>query len=213
MFLDLEFPRGVAAGASGGPERRTDIVALASGAEERNARWADSRRSYSVGLGLRDADDLAAVLALWEAARGPLHAFRFRDWADFKSCLPSAVPGPADQWIGTGDGATAAFQLRKRYGPALSYWRREVTKPVPGSVRVSIDGAEVAAGWSVDHLTGIITFTAPPAAGAEVRAGFLFDVPVRFAADALAIDMACFDEAGRAGLGAVPDIQLLEVRE
>ncbi|MEL7127933.1 MAG: DUF2460 domain-containing protein, partial [Pseudomonadota bacterium] len=36
-FHDVQLPMAFAFGASGGPERRTDIVALASGGEARNA--------------------------------------------------------------------------------------------------------------------------------------------------------------------------------
>ena len=44
-FHAVRFPAGISLGASGGPERRTEIVVLGSGAEERNSRWADSKRS------------------------------------------------------------------------------------------------------------------------------------------------------------------------
>ena len=120
-FFDLSFPRDVAAGVVGGPERRVNIAPLASGFEERNARWSASRRSYQAGLGIRTADDLAEVLALFEEMRGPLHSFRFRDWSDFKSCAPSATPAAGDQLLGTGDGEAVAFQLRKKYGALSPY--------------------------------------------------------------------------------------------
>ena len=100
-FQEVRFPDNISRGARGGPERRTQIVELASGAEERNASWANSRRRYDVAYGIRRADDLAAVVAFFEARNGRLHGFRFKDWADFKSCLPSQTPGPADQPIGT----------------------------------------------------------------------------------------------------------------
>ena len=124
-FFDLSFPRDVAAGVVGGPERRVNIAPLASGFEERNARWSASRRSYQAGLGIRTADDLAEVLALFEEMRGPLHSFRFRDWSDFKSCAPSATPAASDQLLGTGDGEATAFQLRKKYGDALALLARD----------------------------------------------------------------------------------------
>jgi len=46
-----------------------------------------------------------------------------------------------------------------------------------------------------------------PAVGAEVRAGFLFDVPVRFATDRLDINAAAF------AAGEAPSVPLIEVRE
>ena len=52
---------------------------------------------------------------------------------------------------------------------------------------------------------GVIRFAAPPPAGAIVRAGFLFDVPVRFDTDYLEIDLAAFDA------GDIPKIPLVEI--
>lgn len=210
-FLDVEFPRSVAQGTRGFIERRTNVAALASGFEERNARWYHSRRSWQAGLGIRSADHLAEVASLFEEANGRLSAFRFRDWTDYKSSPPSGSPSPQDQNIGTGDGVTVAFRLRKRYGNLAAYWR-PITKPEHGTVRVAVAGVEAAAGWSVDHLTGIVTFTAPPPAGAPVTAGYRFFVPVRFDSDTIAHDLTYFRE-GVEGLGEIPDVMLVEVRD
>lgn len=210
-FLDLEFPRAIAAGTKAFVERRTNIAALASGFEERNGRWYHSRRSWQAGLGIRSADHLAAVVALFEEANGRLSAFRFRDWTDYKSCLPSDEPAPTDQLIGTGDGETRIFRLRKRYGQLAPYWR-PITKPAPGTVRVAVNGVEAGSGWTVNNLTGEITFTTAPASGAAIRAGFKFFVPVRFDTDTLAVDMTYFRD-DLAGLGSMPDVPLIEVRD
>ena len=145
-------------GARGGPERRTQIVELASGDEERNASWANSRRRYDVAYGIRRADDLAAVVAFLEERNGRLHGFRFKDWGDHKSCLPSGTPSPTDQAIGTGDGTTTAFQLVKRYASGAQSWTRSIAKPVTGTVRIALGGVEQPSGWSVDATTGLVTF-------------------------------------------------------
>ena len=129
-FHDVRFPIDIARGASGGPERRTDVVVLGSGHEERNARWADSRRAYNAGYGIKTLDDLDLVIAFFEERRGRLYGFRWRDPLDWKSCQPAAVPAADDQHIGTGDGATKAFRLTKQYGGAHLPWRRDITKPV-----------------------------------------------------------------------------------
>lgn len=210
-FLDVEFPRSVAQGTRGFIERRTNIAALASGFEERNSRWYHSRRSWNAGLGIRSADDLAAVADLFEDARGMLSGFRFRDWTDYKSCKPSGAPAPSDQNIGTGDGVTVSFRLRKRYGTLRPYWR-PITKPERGTVRVARGGVEAGAGWSVDHLSGVVTFTTPPAAGVPITAGFRFFVPVRFNSDVIGHDLNYFRD-DITGSGAVPDVSLVEVRD
>jgi uncharacterized protein (TIGR02217 family) len=115
-FHEVRFPTRISLGASGGPERRTEIVVLGSGGEERNSRWADSKRSYNAGYGIKSVDDLHAVIAFFEERRGRLHGFRWKDWSDYKSCAPTATPQASDQQIGVGNGATAAFQLIKTYG-------------------------------------------------------------------------------------------------
>ena len=163
-FHEVRFPDNISRGARGGPERRTQIVELASGDEERNASWANSRRRYDVAYGVRRADDLAAVVAFFEARNGRLHGFRFKDWGDHKSCLPSGTPLPTDQVIGTGDGTTTAFQLVKRYASGSQTWVRTIAKPVAGSVTIALNGASQASGWSVDTTTGVITFTTAPGA-------------------------------------------------
>lgn len=204
-FHEVRFPDNISRGARGGPERRTQIVELASGAEERNASWANSRRRYDVAYGIRRADDLAAVVAFFEARNGRLHGFRFKDWADFKSCLPSQTPGPSDQSIGTGNGSTNTFQLTKRYTSGAQSWTRAIAKPVAGTITIALNGTPQASGWSVSP-TGLITFTTAPAAGVAITAGFEFDVPVRFDTDALDVTL----DLER--LGSITSIPLIELR-
>lgn len=203
-FDDIRFPTRISRGATGGPERRTDIVVLGSGAEERNSRWADSRRRYEAGFGIASLDDIHEVIAFFEARGGRLHGFRWKDHLDFKSCAPLQQIAASDQVIATGDGATVTFQLVKTYGSGPRGHARRITKPVAGSVSVAVDGTAAAA--TVDSLTGIVTLAAPPAMGAVVTAGFAFDVPVRFDTDLLRINLASF----RAG--EVPQIPILEIR-
>lgn len=205
-FHEVRFPDDISRGARGGPERRTQIVELASGDEERNASWANSRRRYDVAYGIRRADDLAAVVAFFEARNGRLYGFRFKDWADYKSCLPSGTLSPSDQAIGTGDGTTTAFQLVKHYTSVAQSWMRTITKPVAGSVIIALDGAEQASGWTVDTTTGRITFDTAPTKGVIITAGFTFDVPVRFDSDMLDVTL----DVER--LGSITSIPMLELR-
>jgi uncharacterized protein (TIGR02217 family) len=209
-FHDVRFPTGISRAAVGGPERRTDVVVLGSGHEERNSRWADSRRSYNAGYGVRSMDDLHAVIAFFEERRGRLHAFRWRDHLDWKSCPPERQPSATDQPIGVGDGVTATFQLSKTYGAQFAPWRRLIVKPVAGTVLVSVDGIEKVEGadFSVDLVAGAIVFDSAsiPPQGSEIAAGFEFDVPVRFDTDKLEINLQGFRH------GAIPNIPIVEVR-
>ena len=203
-FDNVRFPVAISRGLIGGPERRTDVVMTASGREERNARWANSRRKYNAGYGVKSLDDIHAVVAFFEERRGRLYAFRFKDHTDFKSCKPSAVVSATDQVIGTGDGVTTTFQLTKTYGTARPF-ARPVTAPVLGTVLLSINGVATTQ-FSVDVTTGLVTFNSAPQASAIIAAGFEFDVPVRFDTDQIKINLAHF------AAGDIPDIPLLEVR-
>lgn len=209
-FHEVRFPTSISHGSMAGTQRRTQIVALGSGREERNSNWADSRRLYNAGYGIKTLDDLYEVLEFFEERRGRLHGFRWKDRLDFKSCKPSKTPEPTDQVIGTGDGARVSFQLSKTYGGAFSAWTRDILKPVVGSVRVAINGLEQTeiADYLVDGTTGGVLFTsnALPAIGALVTAGFEFDVPVRFDEDTLEINLEHFDA------GQIPGIPIREVR-
>ncbi len=205
-FHEVRFPDNISRGARGGPERRTQIVELASGDEERNASWADSRRRYDVAYGIRRADDLAAVVAFFEARNGRLPGFRYKDWADYKSALPSQAITATDQQIGTGTGSLQTFQLAKRYTSGTQTWVRTIAKPVAGTVRVALGMVEQISGWTLDATTGVITFTTAPTGGVIVRAGFEFDVPVRFDSDTLDVTLD-FER-----LGSITSIPLLEIR-
>ena len=208
-FHEIRFPTNISRGAHGGPERRTDVVVLGSGAEERNARWADSRRSYNAGYGVRTLDDLHAVIAFFEERRGKLHGFRFHDASDFKSCAPERTAAATDQSLGLGDGTRARFDLIKTYGSSFSPYARRITKPVANSVLVAVNGIlDANTNHVIDPLNGTLTFQPGhvPAAGATVTAGFQFDVPVRFDTDKLEINLSGFRS------GAIPSIPLVEIR-
>jgi uncharacterized protein (TIGR02217 family) len=207
-FHETLFPLDIALKSAGGPQRRTDIVTLGSGREERNARWVHSRRRYDAGYGVKTLEALSAVVAFFEERRGRLYGFRWRDRLDHSSA--TGTPSATDQALGTGDGTTAAFQLMKTYGSVYAPYRRAIVKPVAGSVRVAVAGVEVGeeTDFSVDATTGVVTFLPGhiPAAGAAVSAGFLFDVPVRFDTDYLEVDLSAF------AAGAIPKIPLIEIR-
>jgi uncharacterized protein (TIGR02217 family) len=195
-FHEVRFPTDIALGAVGGPERRTEIVSLASGQEQRNARWANSRRKYNAGYGVKTLDDLSTVLSFFEERRGRLFGFRYRDSLDCKSCMPGSQIAATDQVIGTGDGVETHFRLVKNYGAGGNAWTRQITKPVAGSVMVAAGGVIQAedSDFTVDTTSGWVTFQpgSEPAAGATITAGFEFDVPVRFDADEILVNLKTF---------------------
>jgi uncharacterized protein (TIGR02217 family) len=205
-FDNVRFPTAISRGVTGGPERRTDIVTTASGQEERNSRWAQSRRRYNVGFGVKTISQLQEVIAFFEGRRGRLHSFRFKDHVDYKSSNGALQPAATDQILGTGTGSLATFQLIKHYGAPSRDYARTIVAPVAGTVLVAVNAVPTL-GFSLNEQTGVITFNAGniPAAGAVVTAGFEFDVPVRFDSDEITVNLRHFEA------GEIPDIPLLEV--
>ncbi len=207
-FHEVRFPADLSFGSSGGPVRRTDVVTLANGFEERNTPWAHSRRRYDAGMAVRSLDDIAVLIAFFEARQGQMYGFRWKDWADFRSGAPSAAPARGDQALGVGDGEQRDFQLTRRYLSGGHSYVRPITKPVADTVLVGLEGAaqEEGVDYTLDPASGRITFANPPDPGQAVTAGFEFDVPVRFDTDQISISMSSFQA------GEIPDVPVIEVR-
>lgn len=207
-FHEIRFPTSISFGSSGGPERRTEIVSLASGHEERNSPWAHSRHRYNAGLGARSLDDIHDILGFFEARHGQLYGFRWKDWSDWKSGPPGAAPTAGDQMLGVGDGTVSSFQLKKTYASGLQSYERLISKPVAGSILIAADGVIQTEGpdYVLDSTTGLINFTSPPGAGVQLSSGFVFDVPVRFDTDFLDINLSAFKA------GDIPSVPILELR-
>ncbi|MBB3862388.1 uncharacterized protein (TIGR02217 family) [Novosphingobium hassiacum] len=204
-FDNVVFPLALGRDASVTPEFSTNVTITASGFERRNSLWSDARLRFDVGPGVRSDAELGELIAFFRARRGQARGFRLRDPSDFSSNGMTGVPTPTDQVIGTGDGATAHFGLVKNYGEGDDAQRRRITRPLAESLRVSVNGVETGS-FTLEPL-GVIALAAAPAVGAVVRAGFVFDVPVRFAEDRLDISGAEF------AAGEAPSVPLIELRE
>lgn len=206
-FHEVRLPARLAFGSTGGVERRTEIVTLGSGFERRSTPWAQGRRRYLIGANLRSLDDMAALTGFFEGRQGRLYGFRFRDFADFRSCGPRGEVSALDQTLGEGDGSRTTFDLVKRYGEGEATPARRIAKPAPDTVRIAVGGVELAPEtFTVDGTTGVVTLAQAPAGGLAVTAGFEFDVPVRFDTDRIEVTLESF-EAGR--MAAAP---LIEIR-
>ncbi len=207
-FHEVRFPASLSFGSVGGPERRTDIVTLANGFEERNTPWAHSRRRYDAGLGMRSLDDIETMISFFEARQGQMFGFRWKDWSDYKSGSATADVEHGDQVIARGDGERTEFQLVKTYSSGGVSYVRPITKPVLGTVRLGLDQDAMREGvdYEVDLARGVVTFVAPPPEQVEITAGFEFDVPVRFDTDKIQTSVASFQA------GDVPNVPVVEVR-
>jgi uncharacterized protein (TIGR02217 family) len=182
-FHEIRFPDNIAYGATGGPEFATTVVVTGAGHEQRNVSWAEARGRWDVGSGLKNQQQLDALIAFFRARKGKAYGFRFKDSTDFKA---------TGQLLGTGDDTTTTFQLVKLYPSGSAFEARSIVKPVAGTLKVYLDGVEVLSDWSVDVTTGIVTFTSPPAQDVDVTADFEFDVPVRFDTDHIAVTIETY---------------------
>ncbi|WP_037309885.1 DUF2460 domain-containing protein [Ruegeria halocynthiae] len=207
-FHEVRFPASLSFGSVGGPERRTDIVTLANGFEERNTPWAHSRRRYDAGLGMRSLDDIEMLISFFEARQGQMFGFLWKDWSDFKSGTANAKVDKSDQLIALGDGVQTRFQLVKTYSSGGFSYVRPIIKPVLGTVKLGLDQDEMREGvdFDVDLARGLVTFADPPPEQVEITAGFEFDVPVRFDTDRIQTSVASFQA------GDVPNVPVVEVR-
>jgi uncharacterized protein (TIGR02217 family) len=197
-FDDVEFPIALGREASVLAEFSTAIVTGQSGAEQRSPDWDSARLRYDAGPGVRSEGDVRALVDFYRARRGPAIGFRFRDPIDWEARAGGEL-------LGIGDGVRTEFALVKRYGDGADAPVRRITRPVAGSVVVRVGGA-VAGGWTLVS-GGVVSFAVPPPVGAEVRAEFVFDVPVRFAEDRLEVSRATYLA------GEIASVPLVEVRE
>lgn len=204
-FMDaVVFPEHISKGSVGGPDWPAEIVTLASGREERNTPIASPLRSYDARYGVRRPNEAYQILELYYAALGRLRGFRFKDWTDYRSAGPATLPAATDQALGTGDGVTTAFPLRKRYSFGGQAFDRRITRP--RSVMVAVDGVTSVDGFAINLTTGLVTFDAAPAEDAVLTWGGEFDVPVRFDCALNQVEMS-------GPISGIPSIFLMELRE
>lgn len=204
-FDDVLYPFALGSNTAVSPEFSTSVAVTASGHEARNALWSDARVHFDVGPGIRSESELAQLIAFFRARRGAARGFRIADPYDHSSNRMTGTPTMLDQVIGTGDAARADFQLVKNYGDGDEPQVRPITRPRPGSIVISVDGV-VAEDWTLGPR-GMVRFAEAPPFGAAIRAGFLFDVPVRFAEDRIDVSGVNFSA------GEAPSIPLIELRE
>ena len=204
-FEDVIYPFALGRSTSVAPEFSTSVSVTSSGHERRNSLWADARVHFDVGPGIRSETELGELLGFFRARRGAARGFRISDPYDHSSNGMTGSPTQLDQLLGVGDGTVAEFQLTKSYGTGTEPQVRPITRPRAETLLVSVGGIP-STDWVLASKGKLIFGSAPPM-GAEVRAGFLFDVPVRFAEDRIDISSVNF-EAGEA-----PSIPLIELRE
>jgi uncharacterized protein (TIGR02217 family) len=184
------FPDNLSYGSQGGPGFQTGIAVLQSGHEQRRGVWATPRHQYNASFAVKTTADVEAVRDFFQAMRGRLHGFRFKDWNDFTSAADgTSAHTKDDQTIGVGDAAETAFPLVKNYATGTETLVRTISKPVSGGILVALDGALQTdpTHYSYDSTTGVVTFVSPPGGAVVITAGYEFDVPCRFDIDTLQV--------------------------
>ena len=185
-FHEVLFPENISYGSAGGPKFKTTIFVADSGYEQRNVDWSATRAEYDVSQSIKSQAQMDALTQFFFNRKGRAYGFRFKDWNDFQI---------SQQVIGCGDGLTTEFQITKLYTSAQAesgetyYYTRTLTKinwDTISGVTVNSVVKTAPGDYTVDHNTGIITFTVAPAYGAQVKIGAgEFHVPVRFDTDHL----------------------------
>ncbi|MGD0826982.1 MAG: DUF2460 domain-containing protein [Desulfobaccales bacterium] len=138
-----------------------------SGIKKRIANWVYPRWQYEIPVeflldGQGGVEDLKTLVGFFLARQGSFDSFLFDDPDD------DFIAG---QELGIGDGTTTAWQLVRTYGGFAEPIYNPKSDPAPvvylnGAVQ---DPSTYAVGYTD---SGLLTFTAAPAAGAVITADF-----------------------------------------
>lgn len=219
-FIDVYMPEEVPGyPCISAPRWKTSIRANASGKESRNQEWEHPLHDFFLPEAVaREFEVIQGLSDHWKITRGPFKSFPWRDPLD-KASIPNIPNEPdddlaarvsmSDQLLGTGTGFTDSYQLIKIYSRDGETYQRSIYLPVTETLKVSVNGVLKTQGvdYTVTRVGGVITFTTPPPNGHAVRAGYLFDVEVRFKTDDQLEGIVRTWQAG-----GFADLELVEVR-
>lgn len=189
-FIDARLDETVSYGFRCGPRFLTTVVELRSGRDRRNAERLRPKYYARAPYGSVGETQFAALQAAYVACLGQAYSFRFKDWSDYTL---------NDVTIGTADGTTdQTLQIIKPYTFGSRTVNRKIEKPVDSTVyntangyredatALAVTANDTPISFTVDYDTGIITFTAT--SGHTIKVTGEFDIPMRFADDALEFD-------------------------
>lgn len=187
MFIDELFPVTISKDAESSVAYSTTVVTAKSGRKQKNKNWEYPLNTYDVSFGIRAMQDLEEVVNFFHVAEGKANYFRFKDWADYKSCSVMLQPSSTDQVIGVGDSLQTDFQLVKNYTIGGTTKVRKITHPLINTLEVAIDGVSTTAYSMGDN--GLIKFNSAPSSNSQITAGYEYHVPVSFADDTISTQM------------------------
>lgn len=212
-FKEVQLPKDFTLEAKGGPGFNTSVVPAASGFEQRNVNWEQTRGKYDIGFMNKNEAYTHKLVAFFRAiAQGKAYGFRVRDWSDYQATA---------ELVGVGTGSSQNLQLIKTYTAGGYSFTRKIRKPVTAAVKdvdgnnvsntvhIYFDGAEQSSSaspllWSLDYTTGILTVNASN--GVVITWTGQFDIPVRFDTDDMGV------VANTPKIFSWPSIPLIELR-
>jgi len=199
-FSEERLDLGIDYGAIGGPGYLTEIVVYGDVREKRFIKLPESKGEWEVGDRNITKNKLQYIINFFHARKGRAIGFRYKDWNDYEA---------SNENIGTGDDVTIAFQLIKTYASGSDSTIKTIEKPVAG-IQIFIDGVEQLSGWTINLVTGVVTFSIAPGAGLAVTWTGEFDIPVRFDADKFKAEFVAFDIDTKDAIYYLPSLTVVE---
>lgn len=183
FFNGARFPAAPSFGFISSPRYEVSVTRLAGGQEQRNRNWSRPLYRFTATIGPRDSAVIQELLEFWHAMGGKEYGFRFKDWADYKSCRVAVDLSPLDAPLVLVAGSPTEYQLTKRYTFGSRSQDRDITKPVASTVRVANESGveQAAARWTLDSTNGRLrplgTFVGTPTTwGGEFDTAARFDM-------------------------------------
>ncbi len=178
-FAEERLELGHDYGVVGSRSFKTEIINNGALDEQRNGTTWRALGRWQLGERMLLDDDeknikeVEYLLSFHEARKGSKQGFRFKDWSDYQV---------KNQLLGTSEGVTTTFQLKKSYQVGSVSYIRPILKPVENTVKVYLDDLETIA-FSVNYSNGLLTLDTIPTVGTKITCDFEFDVPVTFDRD------------------------------
>ena len=197
---DFEFlPRNIAYGSSSGPETLADVITTTSGYRHTNLLWDQYLRRLSLSYPNRTPVNAGVILKVFELV-GVVDTFLQRDHGDWNTtdgdmrlradAGENAVTKDDQPMRNTvtltllGDGTTKTFQMTKRRVQDTASHLRIITKPQTTGpvVLIALDGVlqTLTVDYTINHSTGVVTFSTAPLNGVAPTWGGAFFIPVAF---------------------------------
>jgi uncharacterized protein (TIGR02217 family) len=221
------FPETISKNSTRTVRWNTKVIKHEGGSRSAIPYWTEPLVQIDASRGSIKTSDVADLVSFFRARIGATYGFRIRDWWDYASNASGTLTNPGDVAIGdedqqttrvsdglagVGNASDTQFQLVKRYVDGGYERIRPITKPISGTVMVSVDGSNSTEGsnHTIDYSTGIITFTTVPGVGETVEAGFEFHIPAALSQesdlDGLFAQLTDYDNSS------VPSIIIDEIR-